>query len=154
MSNQTFTIEQINSLTKEELKAYGISLSTKKEKSPEEKLKSERYQAYVEYMKTHKAQMPNASWICTDDSHKDKTGSRPASFNELPMIKHIIKFSCKATRYASSDLFVKHGEDMLTRKHVTLKWATENLDRATQEKKIRDVEKAERDLAKAKALLG
>ena len=42
---------------------------------------------------------------------------------------------------------------MFTRKHVTMKYATENIERLTQEKKVRDVEKAQKDLAKAQAEL-
>ena len=146
-------IELINSMSKEQLQEAGIKLSTKQEKSPEDKLKTEQNEAFWSCMESVGAMMKNGSWICMCNEHMNKDGVRPATYWDLPMVRHIIKTGCKETRYVSRELFVKHGLDMFTRKHVTMKYATENIERLTQEKKVRDVEKAQKDLAKAQAEL-
>ena len=146
-------ITLINSMTKEQLQEAGISLSRSKTKSPEDILKTEQNEAFWSCMESVGAMMKNGSWICMCPEHMNKDGIRPASYNELPMVKHIIKYGCKETRLVSRELFVKHGLDMLTRKHVTVKYASENVERLTQEKKVKDLAKAEADLAKAKAEL-
>ena len=147
-------IDLINSLSKEALQGLGIKLTTRKEKSPEDILKAQQHEAFISFMEGIGALMANGTWVCMCEEHKDKSGRRPASYNELPMIKHILKTGCKEVRLVSVELLVKHGKEaLLTRKHVSMKWATDNLDRATQEAKERALKKAEEALLKAQAAL-
>ena len=143
-------IAYINSLTKEQLKEKGFSLSTRKEKTPEQIEAKRQRDSHIEAMGSHNAQMPNATWICTEPSHCKK-GVQPATYNLSVGYKHIIATECKATRLVSVDLHEKHGEDMFTRKHITRKFATENLDATVKFENARRAEKLQKELDALKA---
>lgn len=146
-------IDYINSLPKEALQGMGIKLNTRKEKSPEDILKAEQREAFTGLMESIKAGMKNGSWVCMCDDHRNKDGIRPSTYNMAPALKHIIKTGCKETRLVSVELFVKHGLEMLTKKHIGIKYASDNLEAVTKAEQLKKIEKAERDLAKAKASL-
>lgn len=146
-------IDLINSLSKEALQGLGIKLNTRKEKSPEDILKAQQREAFTGLMESINAQMKNGSWVCMCDAHKNSKGERPATYNMAPALKHIIKTGCKETRLVSVELFVKHGPEMVTKKHISIKYATDNLEAVTKAEQLKKIEKAERDLAKAKASL-
>jgi hypothetical protein len=156
LNNVVLTQEQIallNSMSKEQLQAAGISLSTRKEKSPEDILKTEQREAFWAFMESTGAAMKNATWICMCNEHMNAKGIRAATYNEGPMLRHIIKTGCKESRLVSVELFVKFGVEMLSRKHVTPKYAADNIEAVTKAEGLKKVEKAERELAKAKAAL-
>ena len=156
MKNVVLTQEQIdylNSLPKEALQGLGISLSTRKEKSPEDILKTEQRETFWAFMEAAGAAMKNATWVCMCNEHMNVKSIRPATYNEGPMLRHILKTGCKESRPVSVELFVKYGVDMLTRKHVTAKYAADNLESVTKAEGLKKLEKAERELAKAKAAL-
>ena len=146
---ETFTIEQLNGLTKEQLKALGIKLQTRKEKTPEQLEATRRRDAFTASMETVKAQMPNATWVCMDDSHrKGDNLIRPGTYNLSPGYKHIIKENCKSVRLVSVDLFTKHGDSMYSRKHVTLAVAQDQLESTIKFENDRKAEKLMKELAK------
>jgi hypothetical protein len=146
--SQSFTIEQLNSLTKEQLKAYGIVLQTRKEKTPEQIEKTRQFNAYKDGMNTYNAQMENGTWICMDDDHIRKDGKRVSTYNLSKGYQHIIKHNCKAVRLCSVELYNKHGNDMFTRKHITLAMANKELPSTIQFETKRKEEKLLKELAK------